>query len=123
LELNERERELIFSRTFADDSLTNRLRVVPKLGERPIFRFSLDNLDELIGFIAAEANHARNKILREQLHQLCDRMEATLNKYTDEATIRAFSPHFYTEHCIFSNLYWKNGPSSVKTLIENALTD
>jgi len=87
LELNERERELIQSHTFADESLTNRLRVVPKKGERPIFRFTLDDLDELAGFLAAEANHAKNKILREQLDQLCERIEATLNKYTDEATI------------------------------------
>lgn len=87
VELNERERELILSHTFADESLTKRLRVVPMRGERPIFRFSLDDLDELVGFLAAEANHAKNKILREQLDQLCDRIEATLNKYTDEATI------------------------------------
>jgi len=78
---------LIHSHTFADESLTNRLRVVPKKGQRPIFRFTLDDLDELVGFLAAEANHAKNKILREQLNQLCDRIEATLNKYTDEATI------------------------------------
>jgi len=87
LELNERERELILSYTFADESLTNRLRVVSKKGERPIFRFTLDDLDELAGFLAAEANHAKNKILGEQLDQLCDRIEATLSKYTDEATI------------------------------------
>lgn len=87
LELNERERELILSHTFAGESLTNRLRVVPKRGERPIFRFSLDDLDELVGFLAAEANYAKNKILREQLNQLCDRIEATMNRYTDEATI------------------------------------
>jgi len=83
LELNERERELIQSHTFADESLTNRLRVVAKKGERPIFRFTLDDLDELAGFLAAEANHCRNKVLREQLHQLCDRVEATLSRYND----------------------------------------
>jgi len=84
LELNERERELILSHTFADEKLTNRLRVAPRKGEQPIFRFTLDDLDELGGFVAAEANHAKNKLLREQLDQLCDRIEATLNKYTDE---------------------------------------
>jgi hypothetical protein len=87
VELNERERELILSHTFADESLTNRLRVGPKRGERPIFRFCLDELDELVGFLAAEANHAKNKVLREQLNQLCDRIEATMNRYTDEQTI------------------------------------
>ena len=87
LEMNERERDLILLHTFADESLTNRLRVVPKKSERPVFRFTLDDLDELVGFLAAEANHTKNKFLREQLHELCDRIEATLNKYTDEATI------------------------------------
>jgi len=53
----------------------------------PIFRFSLEDLDELVGFLAADANHAKNKILREQLHRLCDRIESTLDKYTDEPTI------------------------------------
>ena len=37
LELNERERELILSQTLADESLTDRLRVVPKRDERPFF--------------------------------------------------------------------------------------
>ncbi len=84
LELNERERELILSHTFADESLTNRLRVVPRKSQWPVFRFTLDDLDELAGFLAAEANHAKNKILREKLHQLCDRIEAALSRYSDE---------------------------------------
>jgi hypothetical protein len=85
--LNDRERDLILSHAFADESLTNRLRVVPKKSERPVFRFTLNDLDELVGFLAVEANHAKNRILREQLDQLRDRIEATLGKYTDEATI------------------------------------
>jgi hypothetical protein len=43
----------------------------------------LDDLDELVGSIAAEANHAKNKVLQEQLDQLCDRIESVLSKYTD----------------------------------------
>ncbi len=84
LELNERERELIEQHTFADEELTNRLRVVPKPGERPIFRFTLDDLDELAGFVAAEANHAKDKKLRKELDQLYERIEAVLEGYTDE---------------------------------------
>ena len=64
LELNERERELVLEHTFADEELTNRLRVVPRKGERPVFRFTLDDLDELGGFVAAEANHTKDKKLR-----------------------------------------------------------
>ena len=83
LELNQRERDLIISHTFADESIANRLRVVPQSGQRPVFHFTLDELDELIGDVAAEANHAKNKVLQEQLDQLCDRIEAVLSRYTD----------------------------------------
>jgi hypothetical protein len=83
LELNQRECDLIISHTFADESLTNRLRITPQPGPRPVFHFTLDELDELIGDVAAEANHAKNKILQEQLDQLCERIEGVLSRYTD----------------------------------------
>jgi len=83
LELNQRERDLIISHTFADESLMNRLRIPPQPGQRPVFHFTLDELDELIGDVAAEANHAKNKVLQEQLDQLCDRIEGILSRYTD----------------------------------------
>jgi hypothetical protein len=56
---------------------------VPQPGQRPIFHFTLDDLDELAGSVAAEANHAKNKVLRHQLDQLFERIEAVLSKYTD----------------------------------------
>jgi len=55
LELNDRERKLIQWHTFADGTLTDRLRVVPKPGEPPVFHFTLDDLDETRGFVAAES--------------------------------------------------------------------
>lgn len=87
LELNERERELILEHTFADEELTNRLRVVPRKGERPVFRFTLDDLDELGGFVAAEASHTKDKKLRKELEHLFDRIQTTLHSYTDEPII------------------------------------
>jgi len=83
IELNERERELIRN-TFADEDLTGRLRVVPKPGERPIFRFTLDDLDELAGFVAFEANHAKNKRLEKEWDHLYGRIEDLLEGYTDQ---------------------------------------
>jgi len=56
LELTERERDLIMKHTFAGNNLTHRLRVVPSPGQRPFYRFTLDDLDELAGYVAAEAN-------------------------------------------------------------------
>ena len=84
LELNDRERELILNHSFADQELTDRLRVVPTPGEPPIYRFTLDDLDELAGYVAAEANHARDKKLQKKWDQLYDRISAAIDSYTDE---------------------------------------
>lgn len=86
LELNERERELILNHSFADPELTDRLRVVPAPGEPPIYHFNLDDLDELAGHVAAEANHAQDKKQRKEWDQLYERISALLESYTDEDT-------------------------------------
>jgi len=82
-ELNQRECELILSHTFADESLTNRLHLAPQPGQHSVFYFTLDDLEELVGSVAAEANHTKNKVLRDQLDQLFERIEAVLSKYPD----------------------------------------
>ena len=87
LELNERERELIVEHTFADSELTKRLRVLPQQGQRPIFRFTLDDLEELSGFVAAEANHTKDKKMRKELDQLFGRIQEMLDSYNDEPVI------------------------------------
>ncbi|MFH1843491.1 MAG: hypothetical protein ABIF77_09830 [bacterium] len=84
LELSVRERELILNHTFADDELTGRLRIVRQPGEPPVYRFTLDDLDELAGYIAAEANHAKLKKLEKELRRLYARIAAVLESYTDE---------------------------------------
>jgi len=48
-----------------------------------VFHFTLDELDVLVGDVAAEANHAKNKVLQEQLDGLCERIEGVLSRYTD----------------------------------------
>ncbi len=84
LELSDRERDLILKHTFADDELTGRLRIVRRPGEPPIYRFTLDDLDELAGYVAAEANHAKDKKLEKQLHRLYARIAAVLECYTGQ---------------------------------------
>jgi hypothetical protein len=83
LELTERERDLISNHTFAGNNLTDRLRVVPRTGQRPFYRFTLDDLDELAGYVAAEANHAKAKKLEKELRQLYSRIADALESYTD----------------------------------------
>jgi hypothetical protein len=87
LKLNARERALILKHTFADGELTDRLRIVPRFGESPVFRFTLDDLDELAGSVAAEVNHAKGKKLETELYRLYARIAAVLESYTDENDI------------------------------------
>ena len=80
LELNDRERELILNHSLAEPELTDRLRLVPA----PDYRFTLDDLDELAGYIAAEANHAKDKKLQKEWDRLYARLANVLESYTDE---------------------------------------
>jgi hypothetical protein len=84
LELNESERDLILNHSFAEQELTDRLRVVPAPGESPIYRFTLEELDQLAGYVAAEANHTQNKKQRKERDRLFDRISAVLESYTDQ---------------------------------------
>jgi len=84
LELTERERDLIMIHTFADSDLTDRLRILPSPGRHPVYWFTLDDLDELAGYVAAEANHAKVKKLATELRRLSGRIADVLESYTDE---------------------------------------
>jgi hypothetical protein len=64
--------------------LTGRLRIVPRAGESAAYRFTLNELDELAGYVAAEANHAKDKKIQKHLARLFDRIWALLETYTDE---------------------------------------
>ena len=74
IKLSLRERDLIRDHTLADEELTDRLALALMDGDRIVVRYSLDDLDELLGFIAAEANHAKDKKLQKELEALYDRL-------------------------------------------------
>ncbi len=84
LGLNDREQELILRHSFAGEELMGRLRIVPRPGESPVYRFTLDDLDELAGYVAAEANHAKDKKVQKEWDRLYARIAAVLESYTDE---------------------------------------
>ena len=83
LALNDDERELILQHTFADDDLTRRLRIVRPASESAAYRFTLGELDDLAGYVAAEANHAKDRKTKTRLACLFDRIEMMLESYTD----------------------------------------
>jgi Plasmid pRiA4b ORF-3-like protein len=84
LELSDHERELILNHSFADEELTGPLRIVPRPGAPLVYRFTLDDWDELAGYVAAEANHAKDKKLQKEWDGLYARIAALLESYTDE---------------------------------------
>jgi hypothetical protein len=55
--------------------------VLPAPGKAPIYRLPLGELDELAGYIAAEANHTHNKKQRKEWDRLFPRISATLDSY------------------------------------------
>jgi len=83
LDLSDRERELILEHAFADEALIGRLRVPQTPDRRAVFHFSLDDLDDLAGCVAAEANHAKDKKLRKEWDRIYARISDVLDSHVD----------------------------------------
>ena len=65
-----------------DPDYCRRLEPNPE-GEILTGRFSLDELDDMIGFMAAEANHTEDRGLRRQLVRLMQRLRTEMESYDD----------------------------------------
>ena len=83
LPLTIRQCGLIIDKTFAPSELTGRLRL-QVVGKKPAYRFTLDELDELMGYVAAEANHTPDRKLEKELLKIFGRIEQLLATHTDE---------------------------------------
>ena len=87
VEFSKDEIRLILDETFADNDMMERLEACLEdhEGEKEteadtyVVCFSPAELDDLIGFVAAEANHARNKRLEDRLDDLYDKLEKALD--------------------------------------------
>ena len=80
IKITPEERDLILDLTFADEALTDRLKIAEMRGKHLVARYSISDLDDLIGFIAAEANHAEDKKLQKKLDRLIDKLERMLEE-------------------------------------------
>ncbi len=81
IRLTTEERNLILDKTFAGDDLTERLRAAKVEGNHVKVVYTLDEIDDLAGFIAAEANHAEDRKLSSMLEALYDKISDIENKY------------------------------------------
>jgi hypothetical protein len=76
----ERQRDLLENQTFVQDSYWRRLR--PKEGHKKLFgAFTIDELEDMLGFLAAAANHAGTRRLQDDLDALSDKIEKTIERH------------------------------------------
>jgi hypothetical protein len=81
VKLSLRERGFIRDETFCDPDFA-RFAVVEGKGIR--VELSLDDIEEIQGYIAAEANHTENSTLEKELDRLFDKLQVYLDTYDDQ---------------------------------------
>lgn len=76
-----RERDIIRDKRFCNPDFA-RFAVVD--GKEIRVELSLDDIEEIQGYIAAEANHTENKKLQKELDRLFDKLQVYLETYDDQ---------------------------------------
>ena len=80
--MSSRERELLLNHTFADPDYAEQLRAIPgKMGY--VGGYTLDDLEDMLGYIAAEANHCEDRKLQKELYGFFDRLSEVQQSYDD----------------------------------------
>lgn len=81
VKLTLRERDLIRDELFCAPDLI-KFAVVDGKGIE--VDLSLDDIEEIQGYVAAEANHTENKKLEKELDRLFDKLQVYLDTYDDQ---------------------------------------
>ncbi|MFC2165403.1 hypothetical protein ACFLT2_10470 [Acidobacteriota bacterium] len=79
--LHVEERDLILNNTFAGPDLTARLKTTKLVSDSVVVYYSSEELENLIGYVAAEANHNPDKRIQKALDALYDSLDALLDAY------------------------------------------
>lgn len=78
------DRQLIMDYAFGEPDLVDRLRLSEIRDGELRVGFTLSELDELLGYIAAEANHTKDATLEESLDALFGKLKGYDDRYEDE---------------------------------------
>ncbi|MGB2821999.1 MAG: hypothetical protein WBF17_13530 [Phycisphaerae bacterium] len=82
LKLVPKERQMLLdSLIFTSRGLEDRLRLTTA-GDQQV-QLTLDDLDELAGCVAAEANHAKHRKLQRKLDRIFERIEGLLEMFEE----------------------------------------
>ena len=71
--------------TFAGQHLTDALNVAEFKDKKIIVHYTLDDLDELAGHVAAAANHAKNRKLKKTLDAVYAEIKTVEESYDDSS--------------------------------------
>ncbi len=84
VQLTMEQRDLILKDTLADPDLTGPLEIAPAAGNKIAVGYTLADIEELMGFVAAEANHTNDRKLERKLDQLWQYLQTFEDQYEDE---------------------------------------
>lgn len=90
--LSARERDLVVERAFLDPAIETQLRQAAPVGSKLVVNLNLDDIDDLLGCIAAEANHCDDHKVQRVLDAVCDRLSNVLEGFTDEPPPERLAP-------------------------------
>ena len=79
--LHVEERDLILNETLAGPDLTDRMGSAKQVTDSVVVYYSSDELENLIGYVAAEANHNPDIKIQKVLDALYDSLDALLDAY------------------------------------------
>jgi len=79
--LTKRQIELLNEHTFAEDALLNALHVSEIAGGKRKVLFTLHDLEDLNGHVAAAANHCSNRKLQKELDLVYEIIQEVESKY------------------------------------------
>ncbi len=94
LRLTAHERQLVLAHTFAPPNLTNLLRFGTHEGNFSRYRLTPDELEELLGYIAAEANHTKVPKRQRDFVRILERIDRELERHLNEASQQQESNSF-----------------------------
>jgi repressor LexA len=81
--LTPQERNVILERTLVDDEMAGCLHAATRRGSTLVVRLTLDDVDDLAGHVAAEANHCSEPRVRRMLDAVYDRLANIEDTLTD----------------------------------------
>jgi DNA-binding MarR family transcriptional regulator len=83
IRLTDRERKLILDHTFIGGDLERRIRLAAADGPAVVIALDLDDLEELLGHVAAEANHSKDPSVAKHLRRIHERLSRIGETHAD----------------------------------------